>query len=808
MVTREPVDILLVDDQPARLLTYEAILGPLGHRLVTAASGMEALKKLMDGKFAVILLDVSMPVMDGFETARLIHEHPRFEGTPIIFVTGVHVSELDKLKGYSLGAVDYVYVPVVPEILRSKVAVLVELHGQRIELQRLNESLSKANAELDEANQALQREKARELAALNRSLEEANRDLVVSNETMMNEIAERRRVERELLDADRQKDAFLAILAHELRNPLAPIRSAIMILQREGSDDPMLVKMRQVIDRQVQHMTRLIDDLLEVSRITQGKINLKLEPVDVAVVARQAVETTMPEITARGHGIVVSAPGKPLHVNGDAVRLAQVIGNLVSNAAKFTPDGGRIELQVGVEGDLATIAVRDTGIGIAQEYMSHIFELFGQVRNPRPHSHDGLGIGLALAQRIVEMHQGQVEARSKGENLGSEFIVRLPLLQRQSARGEARQLHRRPMAATHRPPDPHRRRFRRLSRQPGRHAAAGRQRSPHGAERGGCAGNRGELRAGDHPARPAHAGHGWLRGGTETARIAPRQGRSPDRSHGLGAAGVPGPDDVRRIRCTPDEAAGPRSAVEIVRVARARRGGVNRPRGTSRVAVAREANRVDFAAVAAEEESRKPLYSRPVMRRRGLPFQARIVLLTLAGGLPALLAAFLLLRDAPIADSVHRLVVVLLVGAWVGFAIAVHKATVEPLRSIANLLEALRGGDYAIRGRHGRKGDALGDIVLESNRLGATLRSQRFEAIEVLRAPQQGAVRGRRRGVRLRRRRADPPREPGRRRAAAAPPGRADRAVGGRRSASNRCSRDRRSRASRTPSRAARAAGR
>ena len=134
--------------------------------------------------------------------------------------------------------------------------------------------------------------------------------------------------------------------------------------------------------------------------------------------------------------------------------------------------------------------------------------------------------------------------------------------------------------------------------------------------------------------------------------------------------------------------------------------------------------------MAVESETRAPLRSRPVLRRRGLPFQARIVLLTLAGGLPALLTAFLLLRDAPIADSVHRLVVVLLIGAWVGFAVAVHKATVEPLRSIANLLEALRGGDYAIRGRHGRRGDALGDIVLESNRLGATLRSQRFEAME------------------------------------------------------------------------------
>src|SRR5688572_12194820 len=144
----------------------------------------------------------------------------------------------------------------------------------------------------------------------------------------------------------------------------------------------------------------------------------------------------------------------------------------------------------------------------------------------------------------------------------------------------------------------------------------------------------------------------------------------------------------------------------------------------------RRPKRVDFAAVADDEEPRKPLHSRPVMRRRGLPFQARIVLLTLAGGFPALLTAFLLLRDAPFADSVHRLVVVVLIGAWAGFAIAVHKATVEPLRSIANLLEALRGGDYAIRGRHGRKGDALGDIVLESNRLGATLRAQRFEAIE------------------------------------------------------------------------------
>ena len=439
MVTKEPVDILLVDDQQSRLLTYEAILSPLGHRLVTASSGLDALARLMEREFAVILLDVSMPEMDGFETAQLIHEHPRFENTPIIFVTGVHVSELDRLKGYELGAVDYVYVPVVPEILRSKVAVLVELHCQRLELQRLNESLSQANAGLDAANSELKREKERELAKLNRSLEEANRELAASNESLKREIQERQRAEQELLDADRRKDDFLAILGHELRNPLAPIRTAIAVLQRQGPGDPALVRMRDVIDRQVRHMTRLIDDLLDVSRITQGKINLKREPVDVGAIARQALETNMPAISARGHHVVASIPDEPVYVDGDMVRLTQVIANLVNNAAKYTPDGGRIELQVQATDGLAAVTVRDNGIGIGQEYLSHVFDLFGQVRNPRPHSHDGLGIGLALVQRIVEMHNGAVEARSAGENRGSEFVVRLPL--RVAAEAGERQAH-------------------------------------------------------------------------------------------------------------------------------------------------------------------------------------------------------------------------------------------------------------------------------------------------------------------------------------------------------------------------------
>src|SRR6185437_5919018 len=227
----ERVSILLVDDQPSRLLTYESILAELGQNLVCARSGLEALDRIMRHEFAVVLLDVSMPDMDGFEVARLIHEHPRFEKTPIIFVTGVHVSELDRLKGYKLGAVDYVAIPVVPEILRSKVAVLVELYLKRRELVELNRTLALANAQLAEANTTLQAEKTRELEAVNVHLQRANAELEQANRTLQSEVAERSRVEQALKEADRHKDEFLAMLAHELRNPLAPILNAVQLMR-------------------------------------------------------------------------------------------------------------------------------------------------------------------------------------------------------------------------------------------------------------------------------------------------------------------------------------------------------------------------------------------------------------------------------------------------------------------------------------------------------------------------------------------------------------------------------------------------
>ena len=414
------VNILLVDDQQARLLSYQTILEELNQNLVTARSGVEALERLMKDEFALVLLDVSMPGMDGFETAAMIHDHPRFERTPIIFVTGVHISEFDRLKGYKLGAVDYVSIPIVPEILRSKVAVLVELHLQRMKLQELNETLAQANT-------ALQAEKTRELEVLNRDLQAANAELAHANMALQAEVAERLRAEVALKEADRRKDEFLAILAHELRNPLAPIRNAVEIMARVSVDNPQVNWSRDVIDRQSTHLTRLVDDLLDISRITRGIIKLSKEPVNVSTLVARAVETLQPVISEYKHRLTIDCSDDSLVVVGDVTRLTQVLGNLLNNAAKYTNPGGTIDLMVRRVDQHVAITVRDNGIGIPQESVSKLFHLFSRLKGSEDRTAGGLGIGLALVRTLVEMHEGEVEVQSEGENRGSEFIVRLPL---------------------------------------------------------------------------------------------------------------------------------------------------------------------------------------------------------------------------------------------------------------------------------------------------------------------------------------------------------------------------------------------
>ena len=437
MDTDDKVSILLVDDQPSRLLTYESILSDLGQNLVTARSGLEALDRLMRQEFAVVLLDVSMPDMDGFEAARLIHEHPRFEKTPIIFVTGVHISELDRLTGYKVGAVDYVSIPVVPEILRSKVTVLVELYLKRRELKELNRTLALANERLAEANTTLQAEKTRELETLNRILQRANTELEQANRTLQNEIAERSRVELALKEADRHKDEFLAMLAHELRNPLAPILNALQLMKKKPIGDPQVVWSRDLIERQLTHLTRLVDDLLDVSRITRGKINLAREQVEIAGLVDRAVESVQPMFAERGHELTIDVPDEPIRVYGDPLRLTQALGNVLANAAKYTERDGRISLVARQVDGTVEIRVRDNGIGIPATLLPLIFEMFTQLNHQTGRAQNGLGIGLALVRTLLDMHGGTVTACSEGVGLGSEFLIKLPAIPHEAVRASS-----------------------------------------------------------------------------------------------------------------------------------------------------------------------------------------------------------------------------------------------------------------------------------------------------------------------------------------------------------------------------------
>jgi PAS domain S-box-containing protein len=235
-----------------------------------------------------------------------------------------------------------------------------------------------------------------------------------------------RRQTRALREADRRKDEFLAILAHELRNPLAPISNAIRILELRGDDPEVVTQTREVMERQVHQMSRLVDDLLEVSRIGRGKISLEKAPVDLANVIATAVETCRPLVEAHRHTLTVSLPERPARVEADSARLSQVLSNLLNNAAKYTEDGGRIDLIVEQSQGDVVIRVRDNGIGIAPKRLPAIFDMFEQIEGAADRSEGGLGIGLTLARRLVEMQGGKIEAHSDGLGKGSEFVTRLP----------------------------------------------------------------------------------------------------------------------------------------------------------------------------------------------------------------------------------------------------------------------------------------------------------------------------------------------------------------------------------------------
>ncbi len=527
---QDKVNILVVDDLPEKHVVFRSILDELGQNIISARSGQEALKFILEQEFAVILLDVNMPDIDGLETAGLIRQYKKSAQTPIVFITA-YVDDVQARRGYALGAVDYIPSPVVPEVLRSKVRVFVELFRMNRQLQQqaaAREALARSEAARAAAEEAIHRADflAEASRVLSRSLKldetiaavlelcvpmlgeraivaladkdgevarleihpspksgdpevfsaqlRAAAELVIfekqfrllrqggraaaicplivgdvargalvllglasqfddARTALVREVAgrassamENARLYTAVQDADRRKNQFLAMLAHELRNPLAPIRNAVHIMHGGDVTLSTMHWARDVIGRQADHMGRLIDDLLDVSRIVQGKVVVKPEKLSLASLIDRSVEASAPKASGRGQELLVELPEEPIELNGDAVRLAQVLSNLINNACKFSGPGTRIILSAAFADVEVKISVKDEGAGIDPAFLPHIFDLFAQADQSLDRSQGGLGIGLTLVKHLVELHGGRVTARSDGVGKGAEMIVYLP----------------------------------------------------------------------------------------------------------------------------------------------------------------------------------------------------------------------------------------------------------------------------------------------------------------------------------------------------------------------------------------------
>jgi signal transduction histidine kinase/DNA-binding response OmpR family regulator len=559
----DKVNILIVDDLPEKILVLESILEELGENVITARSGEQALGRVLEHEFAVILLDIIMPGMDGYETAQLIRCRKKSAHTPIIFVTAF-ADELHTAQGYQLGVVDYILTPVVPEVLRSKVRVFVELSrmtqqarrqaDEQVALAREQaarvaaEEATRRSAFLAEASKALANSlepeattrglvrtvipfladfaavaladargdvgraefawrdaggalhekhgcaldeafgglstaveqaiasgrpevlpghvegvnrvrrgplprpwwvdalgptlvlpllaRGRTLGVLALARESGGPSYERSDRTLADELAGRAaialdnaRLHQNIQEGDHRKDEFLAMLAHELRNPLVPIRNAVEVLRRAGLADPVVVQTRDMIDRQVTHMARLVDDLLDVSRLSRGKILLRKEVLDLRESVGAAAEDYRGTLEAGGRTLEVRLPDGPLVVQGDPTRLSQALGNVLHNALKFTNAGDRVTVElVAASGDgAAVVRVRDTGIGMEPDMLARIFDAFSQAENSLDRSQGGLGLGLTLVKGLIELHGGKVAAASDGLGRGTEVTLRIPL---------------------------------------------------------------------------------------------------------------------------------------------------------------------------------------------------------------------------------------------------------------------------------------------------------------------------------------------------------------------------------------------
>ncbi|MEG4850773.1 response regulator [Microcoleus sp. B5-D4] len=513
------VNVLLVDDRPENLVALEAILNSPSYHLVQANSGAEALRCLLNEDFAVILLDVQMPGMDGFETATLIRSRDRSRATPIIFITAFSSNDTHVFKGYSLGAVDYLFKPLEPEILTSKVGVFVELFQKTVEVKQQATQLAAVNSELSKSEERFrtlcacsplgiyladvegrctyinprcqaicglaldeslvevwQREVHPEdrdrvvtdwLAWIKESQEYSNEFRLAGSESVrwvhvqsspmfsdlgklighvgtVRDVTDRKQAEeergrlireqvarQEAERANQMKDEFLAILSHELRTPLNAILGWSRLLRTKTFDQDTIEKALETIERNAKSQAQLIEDILDVSRILRGKLNLNKHPIRLESAIKLAIDSLQPLTEEKSIVIELTCSPNVGEVIGDPDRLQQIVWNLLSNAIKFSPQEGKVEVRLESVGDEAHIQIIDSGIGIAPDFLPYVFDRFRQADSSTTRSYGGLGLGLAIVRHLVEQHGGKVYAENNpGE--GAKFTVALPIAQRKT----------------------------------------------------------------------------------------------------------------------------------------------------------------------------------------------------------------------------------------------------------------------------------------------------------------------------------------------------------------------------------------
>jgi len=411
---RKLVNILVVDDRDENLVALEAVLSDPGYRIVRARSGREALKEVLDQDFALILLDVVMPGVDGYETAVLIRERPRSRQTPIIFLTANDWGVQHVFRGYTVGAVDYLVKPVSADVLRSKVAVFVELFNNQEALRTAQEELESKIAE-----------RTRELAKANVALSAEIEERVKIEQERVSLLRREQTARLEAEAANRLKDDFLATLSHELRTPLNAIMGWAHVLGQASGDRATVQRGAEVIRQNAAAQAQLIEDILDVSRVVGGRLVLEFCAVPMRSVIEDAIESLLPAAAAKGIHIerLLSSGSQ---VFGDRDRLQQVVWNLISNALKFTPKGGRVEIELREEEGDTAVRVSDTGIGIPAGFLPFVFDRFRQADSSISRRHSGLGLGMAIVRHLVELHGGTVSAESEGEGKGATFRLLLP----------------------------------------------------------------------------------------------------------------------------------------------------------------------------------------------------------------------------------------------------------------------------------------------------------------------------------------------------------------------------------------------